>query len=60
MFLLVCPAPLLQISNYLLWLLCVLSPQQEVQKIFKANHSMDIDVTKAKVTNQLLKGNGSA
>lgn len=25
------------------------SPQQEVQKIFKAKHSMDTEVTKAKV-----------
>lgn len=27
----------------------LLSPQQEVQKIFKAKHPMDIDVAKAKV-----------
>lgn len=36
-------------SNWLL--LCVSRPQQEVQKIFKAKHPMDIDVTKAKVRN---------
>lgn len=28
---------------------CLISPQQEVQKIFKAKHSMDTEVTKAKV-----------
>lgn len=32
--------------------LSCLSPQQEAQKIFKANHPMDPEVTKAKVRNR--------
>lgn len=32
------------------------SPQQEAQKIFKANHPMDAEVTKAKVRGQTVRG----